>query len=182
MASSLTSRSEQRIGKLADPIELAEGDEIDLTPGTADDVSTKQLFTVDYATLLSDLQTGDRLAIGDGSIVLQIIGYGNDAPSQGALRRTDPGPPRAAHPIRPPQDHDPHRRRPAPARRLRRGRHRHGCSLFVRSAHDVRRVSASNRRRAPLSSPRSKLAVAVENLDGIITASGAVMVARGDLA
>ncbi|MEZ5379420.1 MAG: pyruvate kinase [Acidimicrobiales bacterium] len=171
-----------RIGKLADPIELAEGDEIDLTPGTADDVSTKQLFTVDYATLLSDLQTGDRLAIGDGSIVLQIIGYGNDVLRAKVLYggRTQGRPglhiPSDRLKITTPTDED---------LRLLDAFVEVGTDMvalsFVRSAHDVRRVGLEPAPRGPLVVAKIETRAAVENLDGIITASGAVMVARGDL-
>ena len=52
---------------------------------------------------------------------------------------------------------------------------------FVRSAHDVRRVGVEPHPRGPLVVAKIETRAAVENLDGIIEASGAVMVARGDL-
>ena len=52
---------------------------------------------------------------------------------------------------------------------------------FVRSAHDMRRVGTEPHPRGPLLIAKIETRAAVENLDGIIAASGAVMVARGDL-
>jgi pyruvate kinase len=52
---------------------------------------------------------------------------------------------------------------------------------FVRSAHDMRRVGTEPHPRGPLLIAKIETLAAVENLPGIIEASGAVMVARGDL-
>ena len=52
---------------------------------------------------------------------------------------------------------------------------------YVRSAHDVRRVGTEPYPRGPLVIAKIETRAAVENLDGIIEASGAIMVARGDL-
>ena len=52
---------------------------------------------------------------------------------------------------------------------------------FVRSAHDVRRVGIEPHPRGPLVVAKIETRAAVENLEGIIEASGAIMVARGDL-
>jgi pyruvate kinase len=52
---------------------------------------------------------------------------------------------------------------------------------FVRSAHDVRRVGLEPAPRGPLVVAKIETRAAIENLDGIIMESGAIMVARGDL-
>jgi pyruvate kinase len=52
---------------------------------------------------------------------------------------------------------------------------------FVRSAHDVRRVGTEPHPRGPLIVAKIETRAAVENLAGIIEASGAIMIARGDL-
>ena len=52
---------------------------------------------------------------------------------------------------------------------------------FVRSAHDIRRVGTEPYPRGPLVVAKIETRSAVENLEGIIEASGAIMVARGDL-
>ena len=52
---------------------------------------------------------------------------------------------------------------------------------FVRSAHDMRRVGTEPHPRGPLLVAKVETRSAIKNLDGIIEASGAIMVARGDL-
>ncbi|MEG3586950.1 MAG: pyruvate kinase, partial [Actinomycetota bacterium] len=52
---------------------------------------------------------------------------------------------------------------------------------YVRSAHDVRRVGTEPHPRGPLVVAKIETKSAVENLKGIIEASAAIMVARGDL-
>ena len=52
---------------------------------------------------------------------------------------------------------------------------------FVRSAHDMRRAGTEPHPRGPLLVAKIETRAAVDNLPGIIEASGAVMVARGDL-
>ena len=52
---------------------------------------------------------------------------------------------------------------------------------FIRSAHDVRRAGVEPHPRGPLIVAKIETRAAVENLSGIVEASGAVMVARGDL-
>ena len=52
---------------------------------------------------------------------------------------------------------------------------------FVRSAHDMRRVGTEPHPRGPLLVAKVETRSAIANLDGIIEASGAIMVARGDL-
>jgi len=52
---------------------------------------------------------------------------------------------------------------------------------FVRSAHDIRRVGTEPHPAGPMIIAKIETRAAVENLDGIIEAAGAVMVARGDL-
>ncbi len=171
-----------RIGKLPGEIELAEGEILDLTPGTPTDSSTATVFTVDYASLLTDVQPGDRLAIGDGSIVLEVTDYGNESLKAKVLYggRTSGRPglhiPSDRLKISTPTDED---------LRLLDAFVEVGTDMvalsFVRSAHDVRRVGLEPAPRGPLVVAKIETRAAVENLDGIITASGAVMVARGDL-
>ena len=52
---------------------------------------------------------------------------------------------------------------------------------FVRSGHDIRKVGTEPYPRGPLLVAKIETRAAVDNLDGIIEASGAIMVARGDL-
>ncbi len=171
-----------RIGKIEEPVTLAEGDVIDLTPGTLEDTSTAKVFSVDYASLLTDVQVGDRLAIGDGSIVLEVTGHGSDSLKAtvlySGLVQGRPGLhiPSDRLKISTPTEED---------LRLLDAFVEVGTDMvalsFVRSAHDVRRVGLEPAPRGPLVVAKIETRAAVDNLDGIIAASGAVMVARGDL-
>ena len=152
-----------RIGKIEEPVTLAEGDVIDLTPGTLEDTSTAKVFSVDYASLLTDVQVGDRLAIGDGSIVLEVTGHGSDSLKAtvlySGLVQGRPG----LH---------------IPSDRLK---------ISTPTEEDLRLLDAfvevglEPAPRGPLVVAKIETRAAVDNLDGIIAASGAVMVARGDL-
>jgi pyruvate kinase len=52
---------------------------------------------------------------------------------------------------------------------------------FVRSAADIRQLGVEPHPRGPLVVAKIETRAAVENLEGIIEASGAIMIARGDL-
>lgn len=171
-----------RIGTLPEPVLLEEDDIIDLAPAEDGESSTATRFAVDYETLLTDVQPGDRLAIGDGSIVLEVTGYGQDVLKAKVLF--------GGHTQGRPGLHIPSDRLKisTPTKedlRLLDAFVTAGTDMvaisFVRSAHDVRRVGLEPAPRGPLVVAKIETRAAVENLDGIISASGAVMVARGDL-
>ncbi len=169
-----------RLGTIEEQIDLVEGAEISLEPG--DGPSKHPNFTVDYESLLHDVHEGDRLAIGDGSIVLEVTGTLTDALKAkvlyGGRVQGRPG----LH---------------IPSDRLRISTPTPqdlkildafvGADIdmiaisFVRSAHDIRRVGLEPAPRGPLVVAKIETRAAVENLEGIISAAGAVMVARGDL-
>ncbi len=171
-----------RLGTLPDPFEFVVDSTIELAPASADEPSTKKRLSVDYESLLADVRPGDRLAVGDGSIVLQVTDAKPDHLEArvlyGGVTRGRPG-------LHIPSD----RLRistPTPEDlRLLDGFVDVDVDFvalsFVRSAHDVRRVGLEPAPRGPLVVAKIETRAAVENLDGIIMASGAVMVARGDL-
>jgi len=169
-----------RLGSLEEPIALAPGDEVQLIPGTG--VSVAGRFTVGYESLLSDIHEGDRLAIGDGSIVLQVVEHTGDALKArvlfGGNVQGRPG------------LHIPSDRlkiaRPTPTDlTMLDAMVSHDVDMvalsFVRSAHDIRRAGVEPAPRGPLIVAKIETRAAIDNLDGIIETSGAVMVARGDL-
>jgi len=169
-----------RIGQLPEPIDLADDSEILLEPGN--DASHAGHLFVDYEGLLTDVQLGDRLAVGDGSIVLQVIGHEPNALRArvlyGGQTQGRPG-------LHIPSD----RLRlttPTPEDlRLLDAMVDHDIDIvalsFVRSAHDVRRIGLEPSPRGPLVVAKIETQAAIANLDGIINESGAIMVARGDL-
>ncbi len=169
-----------RIGALAEGVMLEVGEEIELVPGT--DSSTAKRFSVDYGGLLTDLREGDKLTIGDGSVVLEVqdrqpdhvvsrVLYAGNVQGRPGLHI-----PSDRLKLSTPTDND---------LRLLDAFIDVGVDMvalsFVRSAHDVRRLALEPAPRGPLVVAKIETRAAVENLDGIIMASGAVMVARGDL-
>ncbi len=169
-----------RIGKLTESVELEPNAEILLSPD--DGPSTGERFTVDYSGLLTDVRVGDRLAIGDGSIIIQVSDHAGDALKARVLYGgTVQGSPGLHIPsdrlkLSTPTPHD---------LKLLDAFVEAGVDMvaisFVRSAHDIRRVGTEPAPRGPLIVAKIETRAAVDNLDGIIAASGAVMVARGDL-
>jgi pyruvate kinase len=169
-----------RLGLFESPRQLTTGDELFLTPGT--EPCTDEVLTVDYESLLNDVLEGDKLIVGDGSVVLRVIGstadklrarveYGGNVMGKPGLHI-----PSERLKFSTPTDED---------LRLLDAFVTAGIDMialsFVRSAHDVRRVGTEPAPRGPLVVAKIETKSAVENLDGIILASGAVMVARGDL-
>ncbi|MFV0525390.1 MAG: pyruvate kinase [Acidimicrobiales bacterium] len=169
-----------RIGKLDAPVDLAVGHEILLEPG--DETSTAGRFTVDYDGLLTDVQIGDRLAVGDGAIILEVIDH---EPSALRARVVFGGATQGRPGLHIPSDR---LKLTTPTRhdlRLLDAMVDEDVDIvalsFVRSAHDVRRVGLEPTPRGPLVVAKIETRAAIDNLDGIITESGAIMVARGDL-
>ena len=169
-----------RLGTFAEPLLLETGSHLMLEPGEGQ--STSSVFPVSYETLLEDVQIGDRLTVGDGSVVLDVTdnnGSGLECRVLfGGLLQGRPG-------IHIPADR---LRLTTPTNddlRLLDAFIEVGIDMaalsFVRSAHDVRRVGLEPTPRGPLIVAKIETRAAVENLDGIIMASGAVLVARGDL-
>jgi pyruvate kinase len=61
-----------RIGRIEEEgVELHSGDELELRPGQA--TGNKQVLFVDYPHLLEDLESGDRVLLGDGQVELRVI-------------------------------------------------------------------------------------------------------------
>lgn len=159
---------------------LEDGATVRLMPG--DGASTAEVVRVDHAGLLTDLHVGDLVTFGDGAVVAEVVGRADDALvatiSHGGLLQGRPGVHIPSERLRlaTPTDND---------LRLLDAFVELGVDMvalsFVRSAHDVRRVGTEPHPQGPLIVAKIETRAAVENLDGIIEASGAVMVARGDL-
>ncbi len=169
-----------RLGKFDAPTQLDVGTELLLQPGN--ETSTAKRLFVDYDSLLTDVLPGDRLSVGDGAIQVEVTGSTGDALSArvvfGGSTQGRPG-------LHIPSDRL-QMSTPTPEDlRLLDAFVDVDVDFvavsFVRSAHDIRRVGLEPAPRGPLVVAKIETRAAVENLDGIITASGAVMVARGDL-
>jgi pyruvate kinase len=161
-------------------IEFADGAVVRLAVGN--ERSTDDVIEIDYEGLLDDIQVGDRLAVGDGKLFLDVAEKHTDKlvahVSTGGLVRGRPG-------IHIPSDRL-SMATPTPEDfRALDAFVDVGVDMvalsFVRSAHDVRRVGTEPYPRGPLLVSKIETRAAVDNLAGIIEASGAIMVARGDL-
>ena len=161
------------------PIE--QGEQLLLRP-SHDEPSVKGAITVDHEGLLNDLHAGDRVTFGDGAAMAQVIDRQTDAllirVTHGGVLQGRPG-------VHIPSDR---LRLSSPTSedlRLLDAFVEVGVDMvavsFVRSAHDVRRVGVEPHPRGPMVVAKIETRAAVDNLDGIIEASGAIMVARGDL-
>jgi len=161
-------------------IDLQVGQTIGIAPGAP--TSTAQSIGVDYPELLGDVQVGDILAVGDGTARLQLVSIDGDTAKaevlNGTLIRGRPGlhVPSDRLQLATPTAEDLYKLDAF----IELGVDMVALS-FVRSAHDVRRVGTEPHPRGPLIVSKIETRAAVDNLEGIIEASGAVMVARGDL-
>lgn len=159
---------------------LVDGTPIRFTTG--EKVSTAEVISADYEGLVADIDIGDQLALGDGNIVFSVRDKNatelHAIVIRGGLAQGRPG-------LQVPSD----RLRistPTPEDfKLADAFIEAGVDMlaisFVRSAHDVRSLGVEAAPRGPLVVAKIETKAAVENLEGIIDASGAVMVARGDL-
>ncbi|CAN5765272.1 pyruvate kinase [soil metagenome] len=153
-----------------------------LVVSVGDDHSDADHVHIDHEGLLRDLHVGDRMTFGDGSVVIEVI----DSVPDGLRARVVHGGRLQGRPgVHIPSER---LRMPTPTPedlRLLDAFVNEGTDMvavsFVRSAHDIRRVGTEPAPAGPLIIAKIETRAAVENLDGIIEAAGAVMVARGDL-
>ena len=161
-------------------VDVPSGSSIELRVGEAG--SSADVIEVDYEFLMRDIQVGDRVTIGDGGAVLEVTDKKADKMLAnvvaGSTLRGRPGvhipSDRLQIPTPTPEDFL------ALDAFVDAGVDMIAVS-FVRSAHDMRRVGTEPHPRGPLLVAKIETRAAVDNLPGIIEASGAVMVARGDL-
>lgn len=160
---------------------LIEGLPVRLCPGNTK--STIEMIQVDYDPLLEDIHPGDRLMFGDGAVIIEIQDKGPDylegVVAHGGWVQGRPGVhiPSERLQVTSPTDVD---------LKFLDAFMEAGVDIvalsFVRNASDIRRVGTEPHPTGPLIVAKIETKAAVDNLEGIIEASGAVMVARGDLA
>lgn len=159
---------------------LVDGASVRFTVG--EKASSAEVISADYDGLVKDIDVGDQLALGDGNIVFAVQDKTADelraVVIRGGLAQGRPGLQVPSERLRiatpTPEDF-----------RMADAFIEAGVDMlaisFVRSAHDVRSLGVEAAPRGPLVVAKVETKAAVDNLDGIIEASGAVMVARGDL-
>ena len=157
-----------------------DGATIRFTSGEAS--SSAEVISADYDNLVDDIDVGDQLALGDGNIVFIVRDKSESelvaTVVRGGMAQGRPG-------LQVPSER---LRISTPTKedfRLADAFIEAGVDMlaisFVRSAHDVRSLGVESAPRGPLVVAKIETKAAVNNLEGIIEASGAVMVARGDL-
>ncbi|MCP5021298.1 MAG: pyruvate kinase, partial [bacterium] len=161
-------------------VALADGTSIRLEPGSGP--SSAECVYVEYENLLTDLQVGDRIAFGDGATVAQVEDKDGSAlhalVTHGGVLRGRPG-------VHIPSDRLRLTTPTSEDLRLLDAFIEAGVDMvalsFVRSGHDVRRVGTEASPRGPLVVAKIETRAAIQNLEGILEAAGAIMIARGDL-
>tara|TARA_Y100001970_G_scaffold284419_1_gene401720 strand:+ start:1395 stop:2837 length:1443 start_codon:yes stop_codon:yes gene_type:complete len=159
---------------------LEKGSTIKLIPGV--NQSSETIVEVDYENVLEDLVPGDVIPFGDGQVVVRVETIGKDEAevtvTSGGVLHGRPGIriPSERLSLPTPTDDDLYKLDAF----VEEGVDMVAVS-YVRSAHDVRRVGTEPHPRGPLVVAKIETRAAVENLTGIIEASAAIMVARGDL-
>ncbi len=159
---------------------LANESKIRLIPGT--NQSSERVVEVEYQNVLDDLVPGDVIPFGDGQVVVRVETIDkNEATAtvtSGGMLHGRPGIriPSDRLSLPTPTDDDLHKLDAFVELNVDMV-----AVSYVRSAHDVRRVGTEPHPRGPLVVAKIETRSAVENLAGIIEASAAIMVARGDL-
>ena len=160
--------------------ELRGGADITLVPGEGG--SDHDRITVDYPTLLDDVQPGDRIVLGDGAISMQVQQVSEAGAAccvlTGGRVQGRPGVHLPSERLRlsTPTDDD---------LVLGRAMAEAGADFlavsFVRSAHDLRVMREAIAPNGTRLVAKIETMSAVADLDAIILEADAVMVARGDL-
>ncbi|CAB4364508.1 MAG: pyruvate kinase [Actinobacteria bacterium] len=160
--------------------ELVGGAIVQLTP--AEGASTGELITVDYPTLLDDLQPGDRVVLGDGAISLRVDAVDAERATcqvlTGGFVQGRPGVHLPSERLRltTPTEED---------LRLGAAMAEAGVDFlavsFVRAAHDLRVVREAILPHTTRLVAKIETMPAVQALEEITAEADAVMVARGDL-
>jgi pyruvate kinase len=146
-----------------------------------DQLSDAGTIWVDYETLIDDLSVGDRVVLGDGAISMRVTEISGDVAEAivetGARTQGRPGVhlPSERTRLSTPTDED-----LVLAERVADAGVEFLAVSFVRTGSDVEKVRAVVGRRAELVA-KIETSTALANLTGILEASDAIMVARGDL-
>lgn len=169
-----------RAAEFAGDTVFALGDSVEVRTGES--ASSAKVIEVDYEGMCQNYVVGDRISLGDGRVVLEVKNSDNDVLTtevvHGGKLSGKPGVfvPADKLVMSTPTDHD---------LKLADAFVEVGVDMlavsFVKSAHDIRRVGTEPYPKGPMVVAKIETRSAIENLDGIISASGAIMVARGDL-
>ena len=160
-------------------VDLSPGTEVHLVPG--DGPSSSAMITVDYPALLTDVDQGDRIVLGDGGITMDVVGVDGTAVraqvASGGRVQGRPGVHLAGGRL---QMFAPTAQDLRLARAVTDAGVEYVALSFVRRAADVASVRAVVGDRAGIVA-KVETASALGELAAITDVADAVMVARGDL-
>ncbi len=163
-------------------VHLSTGQRLALVPGDADDRCDVSTITVDYPSLLDDLQVGDIVILGDGAVTLRVDALSGVAAQVEVMT--------GGRAVGRPGVHIPSERlrlqSPTDAdlvllEGLAAAQPDFVAVSFVRAAADLRKVREALGDPAVMLVAKIETLPAITNLDEIIAEADAVMVARGDL-
>jgi pyruvate kinase len=163
-----------------DGVQLVTGSEVELRPGN--DPSTAEVVHVSHDALLDDFREGDVLHLGDGKATLRVAKLGDGSAIaevlHGGLMKGRPGVhiPSDRLSITTPTEFD----RRALAAVVAAGADMVAIS-FVRRAADLESLGLPPPPKGPMVIAKIETRAAVDDIDAILHASDALMVARGDL-
>jgi pyruvate kinase len=159
---------------------LMEGSLLQLVVGDGD--CTGDLITVDYATLLDDVEPGDAIVLGDGAIRLRAVAV---ADGRVTAKVETPGRVQGRPGVHLPSERMQLHAPTAQDLELATAMAAAGADFlalsFVRRADDIELLRRHLDRDGPEIVAKIETAQALSCLDDIVAASDAVMVARGDL-
>jgi pyruvate kinase len=160
-------------------VDLSPGAEVHVEPG--DGPSSSAMITVDYPTLLTDVDQGDRIVLGDGAITMDVVGVDGTAVrakvASGGRVQGRPGVHLSCGRL---QMSAPTEQDLELARAVTDARVEYVALSFVRRAADVATLRAVVGDRAGIVA-KIETAAALGELAAITDVADAVMVARGDL-
>ena len=159
---------------------LASGGLVRVVPDSGP--STGERITVEHPDLVSDVRVGDRLAFGDGQVMVEV----RDRDSDGLLGEVLHGGRLQGRPgVAIPSERTQFGTPTATDLRLLDVFLELGVDMvavsFVRSAADIQALHTQPHPDGPLVVAKIETKIGVENLEEIIEVAGAVMIARGDL-
>lgn len=161
-------------------VEFEDGRQVRFVSGET--TSTVDVISTDYEHLTNDIEVGDNLALGDGNVTFIV-----EERTEGELMaRVVRGSRTQGRPgLQVPSDRLRITTPTLEDLRFADAFIEQDVDMlaisFVRSGHDIRSLGVEPAPRGPLVIAKIETRAAVENLEGIIGVSGAVMVARGDL-
>ncbi len=162
------------------PVTLSIGTEIELAEAFGEE-STAQRITVERENVLSQLQEGDKIHIGDGGVSLEIVRLDGPVTARVISGGMVMGKPGLSLPSSIMNDRLPTEDDRARLEALHDEEFEILAVSFVRSGFDVESVRAVLKRDDVMIMSKIETGEGIENLNEIIEHSDSIMVARGDL-